>query len=64
LVSDKDGATVAAKNRDPVPLKETADAAFPVPTGVTQLLRNHSFGTILAVFCKSTAHLREVNRLD
>ena len=40
MVSDKDGATVATNNRDPVPLKETADAAFPIATGVTQLLRN------------------------
>jgi hypothetical protein len=40
MVSDKDGATVATNNRDPVALKETADAAFPIATGVTQLLRN------------------------
>jgi hypothetical protein len=40
MVSDKDGATVSTNNRDPVPLKETADAAFPIATGVTQLLRN------------------------
>jgi hypothetical protein len=40
MVSDKDSATVATNNRDPVALKETADAAFPIATGVTQLPRN------------------------
>ena len=40
MVSDKDGAAVATNNRDPVALKEAADAAFPIATGVTQLPRN------------------------
>ncbi len=64
MVSDKDGATVATNNRDPVALKETADAAFPIATGITQLPRNlrqrvqprHHW----SIFCKTTVHALEV----
>jgi hypothetical protein len=40
LVGDKDRAPVATKNRNPVPLKETADATFPVAASVSQQVRN------------------------
>ena len=40
MVSDKDGATVATKDRDPVPLKEATHATLPVAAGVPQQLRN------------------------
>jgi hypothetical protein len=58
LVSDQDCATVATKNWDLVPLKETTDAAFPVATSVPQLRRNlrqrvqlrHHFGRLLQIY--------------